>query len=248
MSFESKYDNAVPITRDIFWTGFFDNESSLHCNPYLLDDGEDVVVIDPGSIPHFPIVMRKILDLVKPNQITYIIAGHQDPDVCGNLSVMEDIIDNKTLQIVAHSGTIRLIRHYGIGSNFYYVDDNDYKLTLKSGRILDFIYTAYLHSPGAIATYDRKTQSLFSCDIFGALSEDRWDLFAGDDYPEIMTEWHQMIMPSNAILAECMTRFEKMDIKRILPQHGSVIEGRELVKKAIEYLKTLPCGIDLKTS
>ena len=76
------YNNSITILRDIFWIGFYDKEADLHCNPYLLLDEEDAILIDPGSIPHFSIIMRKVIDLINPNAITKIIVTHQDPDVC----------------------------------------------------------------------------------------------------------------------------------------------------------------------
>lgn len=240
----SDYDDAVAITREIFWVGFYDQEAHLHCNPYLLIDDEDVVLFDPGSIPHFPIVMRKVIDLVNPRSISLIIASHQDPDICGNLAVVEDVIDNADLKIAAHSNSIRLIHHYGIHSSFYAVDNQNYRITLKSGRVLDFIFTPYLHSPGAIMTYDSKSKTLFSSDIFGAVSKD-WDLFAGDKYPDYMTPFHQRYMPGNHILKKCMDSLATLDIQRICPQHGSVLEGK-YITQAIEFLKNLPCGIDLE--
>ena len=239
------YDDAVPITRDIHWVGFYDKEANLHCNPYLLVDDDDVVLIDPGSIPHFPIVMRKVIDLVNPNSISYVISAHQDPDVCGNLSVLEDVINNTKLKIAAHTNTIRLIRHYGVTSKYYPVEDNDFKLSLKSGRELQFLFTPYLHSPGAIMTYDKNTRSLFTSDVFGAVG-DHWELFTKADFRPAMKRWHEIYMPSNKILSNCMQRLKKMDIERILPQHGSVLEGKQ-VEEAIDFLDSLPCGIDLQT-
>ncbi len=237
------FDSAIAITREIFWVGFYDAQAKLHCNPYLLIDNNEVILIDPGSIPHFPIVMRKIMDVVNPEDITYIIASHQDPDVCGNLAIVEDVINNKNLKIVAHSNTIRLIRHLGIRSEFYATDKNDDQLILASGREIQFIPTQYLHSPGSIATYDKKSKSLFTSDIFAAMSHN-WTLFAEGDFLSPMKEFHQTYMPCNQVLRHCMEQFEKMDIDKILPQHGSVLE-RDDIAKAINYLKTLPCGFDL---
>lgn len=238
------YNDAIPVTRDIFWVGFYDKEASLHCNPYLLIDEEDAVFIDPGSIPHFHVVMRKVMDLINPEDITVIIAQHQDPDVCGNLPVVEDVINRRDLKVVAHTNSIRLIRHLGIRSEFYAVDKHDFKLTLQSGRELEFIFTPYLHSPGAIATYDRKTRSLFTSDIFAAVSRD-WSLFARGDFLSPMDLFHQQYMPSNAILRSGLERFDGYAIDRLLPQHGSVLEGDDIAR-AIEHLKSLPCGIDLE--
>lgn len=237
------YDNHVAITRDIYWVGFYDEKAHLHCNPYLIVDGDESVLIDPGSIPHFPIVARKIIDLINPHQISAIVLSHQDPDVCGNLAVIEDVIGRDDLKIVAHSNSVRLIRHYGLSSEFYVVDDNDYQLTLQSGRVLEFQFTPFLHSPGAITTYDPKTRSLFSADIFGAVS-DSWQLFAAGDFTSPMATFHQLYMPGNSILKHQMEQFEKLSLDRILPQHGSVLEAEQL-QEAIVFLKGLPCGFDL---
>lgn len=237
------YDDAIAVTRDIYWVGFYDQDANVHCNPYVLIDDPDIVFFDPGSIPHFPIIMRKVIDLINPEGISYIVASHQDPDVCGNLPVLEDVINRDDLEIIAHSNTIRLIRHYGLRSRFYSVEENDFKLTLKSGRVLEFTHTPYLHSPGAIMTRDLKTNSLFTSDVFGAISS-AWELFAQGDFLEPMKPWHQCYMPSNSLLADCMQWIDRLGITRILPQHGSVLEGDQ-VQSAIDYLKVLPCGLDL---
>jgi len=237
------YNNPIAVTREIHWVGFYDEAERLHCNPYLLFDNEDIVFIDPGSIPHFPVVMRKVMELINPADITHIIVQHQDPDVCGNLAVVEDIINRNDLKIVGHNNSLRLIRHLGLRSEFYPVDEHDYCLTLNSGRRIEFLFTPYLHSPGAIATYDTKSRSLFSSDIFAAISQD-WTLFAEGDFLSPMEPFHQNYMPSNRILRHCMERFEKMDLVRILPQHGSILEGDD-IPRAIKYLKELPCGFDL---
>ncbi len=239
----SYYNDFVSVERGIHWVGYYDEEANLHCNPYIVIDEEDIILFDPGSIPHFPIVMRKVIDLIKPEDISVIVCSHQDPDVCGNLAVVEDVINNRDLKLVAHNNSIRLIRHLGLRSDFYAVDEHDFRLTLKSGRVLEFLFAPFLHSPGAIVTYDRKTKSMFTGDIFGAISRD-WHLFADDDILSKMDAFHQQYMPSSHILNTFLERFECYEIDRIFPQHGSILEG-ETVNSAIEHLKTLPCGIDI---
>ncbi|MCP4448954.1 MAG: MBL fold metallo-hydrolase [Myxococcales bacterium] len=240
-----RYDSSNPIavTHDIHWVGFYENSSRLHCNPYLLIDEDEAVLIDPGSIPDFPVVMRKIIDVVNPGIISLIIASHQDPDVCGNLAVVEDVVENSALRIAAHTNTSRLIQHQNLRSEVYRVDEHQYAIELESGRKLDFLHLPFLHSPGAIATYDPKTKSLFTGDVFGAIPAD-WNLFAGGTFPADMKSFHQAYMPSNALLRRAMERIETMEVERILPQHGSVIEG-EQIQVAIDFLKELPCGSDL---
>lgn len=240
---EPDYEGAVAVSREFHWVGFYDREAHLHCNPYLLIAEKDAVLFDPGSIPHFPIVMRKVIDLVRPSDISVIVASHQDPDVCGNLPVLEDVINSAELKVAAHTNTIRLIRHYGLRSTLHAVDEHGFKLTLRGGRILEFFHLPFLHAPGAIATYDHKTKSLLSGDLFGAVSKD-WSLFAGRDFLDPMDTFHRAYMPSNDVLKKGIERVEHLAIERILPQHGSVLEG-EQVQAAIEHLKSLACGMDL---
>lgn len=237
------YDGPVAVTRDIFWVGRHAPELSLHCNPYLLVDEEEAVLIDPGSIPDFPVVMRKIIDVVNPTSIALVVASHQDPDVCSNLAVVEDVIERADLRIAAHSATHRLIRHFGLHSELYSVDAQDWCYTLASGRILEFIHTPHLHCAGSMMTFDRQTGTLFSSDLFGASDED-WALFSPPNYPATMTGWHQAMMPANHLLRACMERLETLPIQRICPQHGSIIEG-PAIAPAMAHLKTLPVGLDL---
>ncbi len=239
------YDDSLAITREIYWVGFMEEGGRLRCNPYLLIDGrgEDVILFDPGSIPDFPKIMRKVIDLIPPQNITGIVVSHQDPDVCGNLAVIEDIVENPDLRIYAHINTIRLIAHLGLSRQIQDVAKIDFQLTLSSGRTLEFIPLPFLHSPGAIATYDPQSKSLFSGDVFGAIGSDN-DLFSGEGFPQNMDSFHQAYMPSNIVLRPAMEKFSKMRIERILPQHGAVIEG-DNVAVAIEHLRTLPCGVDL---
>ncbi len=241
--FQKDTSNALPITREIYWVGFSEETTHLQCNPYLLLDDREVVFFDPGSIPDFPQIMRKAIDLINPSEIHWIVASHQDPDVCGNLAVVEDVIDNPELQVAAHINTIRLIQHLGIQAAFYDVEAHGYQLSLQSGRKLQFIHMPYLHSPGAIVTYDAQTKSLFSGDLFGTISKSQ-DILSTEGFPESMNSFHQAYMPSNQILRYGMEQLERLEIHRILPQHGSVIEGDQ-VKVAIEHLKQLPCGVDL---
>ncbi len=68
------YERSVEIAKGIFWVGFYDSQSGLHCNPYLIVDRDEAVVIDGGSRPDFPTVMMKILQTgVFPNQISALI-------------------------------------------------------------------------------------------------------------------------------------------------------------------------------
>jgi two-component system cell cycle response regulator len=235
------YERAIEVAEGIFWVGFYDREAGFHCNPYLLIDNEEAVLFDPGTKPHLKEIVQKVIEIINPGKITYIVLHHQDPDLCAAVPEIEKFCSPE-LKIVTSWRAGVLIAYYGIEAPFYYVDRNNYSLQLKSGRILQFIPTPFCHSPGSIVTFDKKTGALFSSDLFGAFSYD-WSLFANPYYMEAMKAFHEPYMASKDILRKNMERIERFPVRLILPQHGSILKDKQ-VKEAIEILKNLDCGID----
>ena len=56
---------------------------------------------------------------------------------------------------------------------------------------------------------------------------DNWSLYAGNDYFEEVKTFHEDYMPSKEILLFTMSQFERYDIEKIAPQHGSIIERKQ---------------------
>lgn len=228
---------SIQIAEEIYWVGSKDQVTGLHCNPYLLIDGDEAVFIDPGSIYDFETVYQNVTELIPLKNIKYVILHHQDPDFCSSVPLFEK--KDLNVKIITFWRAELFIKYYGIKSKSYLVNENDYKLELNSGRILKFLLTPYLHFPGAIMTYDTKTKVLFSSDVFGSFSHN-WELFAGEKYIEAMKVFHENYMPSNDILRPIMEMLLAMDISCIAPQHGSIINHD--IKKHISVLRDLECG------
>lgn len=226
------------FTEGVYWVGDSEADAKLCCNPYLIIDNGEGVLIDPGSVLDFEQVFSNVTKLIPLESIKYVILHHQDPDFCASVPLFE----KKGLQakIVTHWRTAVIVKYYGIKSSYYIVNQNEFKLTLSSGRILIFLPTPYLHFPGAIATYDIQSKTLFSSDLFGAFSNSKWGLFAKEGYIESMKAFHEHYMPGNEILRPVMEKFLTMDILRIAPQHGCIIE--ENIKTYIKALRDLECG------
>jgi len=224
------YDN-------IFWVGDTEQVNALHCNPYLLRDGDEAVLFDPGSSLDFEKVFQNVTDLTPLEKIKHVILSHQDPDLCSAVPLFEQ--KGLKARIACHWRTSVIIQYYGITSPFYLVDQNNYRLELESGRTLQFIHAPYLHFPGAVLTYDPVSRILFSGDLFGGFTLN-WGLFADDGYEEAMQAFHESYMPSNDILRPVMEYLLSMDIGTIAPQHGSII-NRD-IRKYIKSLRDLECG------
>ncbi|MFC1745721.1 methyl-accepting chemotaxis protein [Candidatus Riflebacteria bacterium] len=226
------------ITKDIYWIGE-ENEDPFHCNPYLITGKKGAVLIDPGGLLYAESMMEKVESIVPLKDIHYIIAHHQDPDVCSAINALRPHVA-KNCKIVCHSRMSVLIKHAGSGFDFYEVDKKGMKLDF-SGRTFKFAHTPYLHSPGAIVTYDPVSRTAFTSDLFGGITED-WKLRAEDDYSDSIHAFHTDYMPSTEILANGIRQIKNLGpIDRIAPQHGSIVEG-SLVNRLLNYLEELPVG------
>ncbi|MDD5284332.1 MAG: MBL fold metallo-hydrolase, partial [Desulfuromonadaceae bacterium] len=117
------YSRPIKVAEGVYWIGFYDTASGLHCNPYMIVDGEEAVVIDGGSRPDFPTVMMKIMQTgVIPSTIRALIYQHYDPDLCGSIPDFEDLIDRNDLKIISEKSKHAFIRHYYVSSELLSLD------------------------------------------------------------------------------------------------------------------------------
>jgi flavorubredoxin len=261
---QSDYDSAVLIAEGIYWVGFYDVQSGLHCNPYLIVDGNEAVVIDGGSRPDFPTVMMKILETgISTASIIALIYQHYDPDLCGSVGHFEDIIDRPDLKIISHKENNMFIRHYAISSRLISHDTINSEFLFSSGRKLRFINTPYSHSAGSFVTFDTKTRVLFTSDLFGSYGA-KWNLFLslnpechtcqdltrcvrGEEYCPIpdLLRFHQQIMTSEKALRYALDVIGKIPAAMIAPQHGSVLTDPGDIRTVSHRLLSLKgVGID----
>lgn len=237
---ELNVDDAIEVANGIFWVGFNDT-AKFNCNAYLVIDNDEAVLIDPGSVPQYPLIAQKILTVFDPNKINYLVLQHQDPDICGALPYFEELINNPNLKLIAHAHAATFIYYYGIKSPFIFVNENNNLLTFDSGRQFRFVSAHYLHTVGVFATYETKNKILFSSDVFGDFSR-FWKLYAEDEPTREFKYFHEFYMPSQKIMHYFLDKIEQLDIEIIAPQHGSLIVGKDKIKKYINCLRSLKYG------
>jgi len=266
------YNRAISIAEGTYWIGFHDVQSGLHCNPYLIVDGNEAVVIDAGSRPDFSTVMMKILEIgIDASSISALIYQHYDPDLCGSVAHFEDIIDRTDLKIISDKENNMFIRHYAVSSRLISIDSIDHAFKFSSGRKLQFFNTPYSHCAGSFVTYDTKTRVLFTSDLFGSYGA-HWDLFLslspechtcqylemgskmdlercvrGKTYCPIrdIFRFHQMIMTSEKALRYAMQIIQKIPVAMIAPQHGSILSDPRDIRFVTQSLALLKgVGID----
>ncbi|MEA3521986.1 MAG: ATP-binding protein [Campylobacterota bacterium] len=235
------FQEAVCIAPKIYWVGMYLENDPFQCHPYFIDNGDESILIDPGSMLEFEETIRKVKSIRDLKSIKYIILHHQDPDLAAAVPEIEKLINRDDLLIVTHSRMTVLIKHYLVTSSYYEIDKNNNYLKTSHGFELNFLTTPYCHSPGAFVSYEPRTKTLFSGDIFGGI-EESWEFYAKEDYFEKAKQFHEEYMPSKDIFNYALSKIEKLDIELIAPQHGSIIEKKHITD-LIDKMKNLDCGL-----
>ncbi len=236
-------DQPIEIADRVWWVGHYLEGDVFQCHCYLIEQGEQSVLIDPGSMLTFDHSLAKIEQVIPFSSIRYFVCQHQDPDIAAAMPFIDNMVSRSDAVLVTHWRTHMLLKHYNLSMPFWLVDEHDWRLPLED-RTLRFVLTPYAHFPGAICTLDTDTEVLFSSDLFGGMSEE-FSLVAQDEsYFEQMRPFHEHYMPSREVLNYAMAEIERLPVQLIAPQHGSLIP-QWLIEPMIKRLKNLECGLYL---
>ncbi|HNW73066.1 MAG TPA: MBL fold metallo-hydrolase [Bacteroidales bacterium] len=245
-NFRERYDTPTPLFSDgphaVYWLGW-PEDTAFRCNAYLIADGDEALIVDPGGVSSFGFILNRVSQITDPLKVTAMILSHQDPDVAACMVNWLDL--NPQIRIITSVRTNLLLPHYG-RSDYEFININeDPDFTFSSGRKVRFIESPFLHFPGAFTSFDETSGFLLSGDIWAAIDMD-WHLVVSDfrNHELKLNLFHLDYMAGNVAVKGFLSRIRSLDIKAILPQHGSIIPER-FVAKAKHYLSELRCGTDL---
>lgn len=225
------------IAETIYWVGDRNANNTIECNPYLIIEDGEGVLIDPGSTLEYAKIHEYVASLISLSRISLMVVNHPDPDIASGIPKFAKA--GLVAPIALHWRSSTLMRFYDITNPFYIVNEEGWEWSFHTGRKLTFIPSPYCHFPGSIMTWDKQTATLFSGDLFGTLAHST-EIYAGDDYKERMLSFHEHYIPSHEILAPVMDSLKPLKIERIAPQHGQVITRN--IGEYIETLRELECG------
>lgn len=241
---------SVPIKNDIYYIGTNDRETPLFegmwplpngvCyNSYLIK-GEKNIIIDLVRANTTTDYVNKIKEIIGDEKIDYIVINHMEPDHTSSIGSILEIYPD--VKIITNKKAIALLDAY------YHVEDNLIEVkegeTLKLGdREFTFYMTPMVHWPESMVTYEEKTKTLFSQDIFGGFGtldggifddEVEYDRF----YLEETTRYFINIVGKYAGQAlKALNKLGTLDIELICPVHGPV--WRDNPEKIIDIYTSL---------
>ncbi len=218
-------------------------DDNFQCHVYLIEQGDQSVLVDPGSALIVDEIIRKVDDVVGLRNVRWLVCSHADPDILGALPAMVAHGLHPEVQIVTHWRDEALIVHTGTPLPFWRIEEHGWRLELAD-RTLQFVFIPYLHFAGAFGTFDPVSGTLFSSDLFGGFTDDSQLYASSVAYFDAIRAFHEHYMPNREILQHAIQELRELPIELVAPQHGQVIPG-PLVEPIMTLLEKLECGIYL---
>lgn len=214
----------------------------IDTNEYLVVNGSEALLTDPGGSEIFPAVFSAICDEFDPQKIQYLFASHQDPDIISSLALWLEF--KPELRCCTSWLWTSFIPHFG-GKKDTFMPIPDEGMDIPLGRIVLRAFPAhYLHSSGNFHLYDAKAKILFCGDVGAALlPPENSDLFVKDFDAHIRHAegFHRRWMGSKEAVLDWCERASKLNIDMLCPQHGAIYQGAD-VARFINWFAELEVG------
>ena len=215
----------------------------IDTNEYLVSDGSETLLTDPGGSEIFPEVFSAIASGSDPRLIKKIFASHQDPDIISSLALWLEL--NPSMRCYVSWMWSSFIPHFG-GDDTTIISIPDEGQEIRVGSLsLQAIPAHHLHSAGNFHLYDPVAKLLFSGDVGAALlPEDQISPYV-QNFDQHITHakgFHQRWMGSNAAKRRWCERVAEMDIDMMCPQHGAIYKGAD-VERFINWFDELEVGV-----
>ena len=192
-------------------------------NSFLIR-GEKIALVDTSHGKFRQLYLDTLTGLIDPQTIDYLIISHTEPDHSGLVKdflqlapqavVVGAKVAIKFLEDLVHQPFERLLVKSGS------------QLDLGKGHVIEFVSAPNLHWPDTIFSYDKGTQTLFTCDAFGLhyCSNSLFD----EDLKAIEGDYHfyyECLMAPNArSVVSALKRMDKLgEVTTVANGHGPLL-------------------------
>ena len=192
------------------------NPTANNCNAYFIN-GKKRILIDPGHDQLFGHVKDHLSRLsLSPEDIDIVLVTHGHPD---HIEGVKTFVNTSTLIAISRmemSFIKAVAPHYGevLGVPNFEPDILLQEGDLKIGDLTFQVIHTPGHSPGSICVYWPEKKVLFTGDVVFNQGVGRTDVPGGNGEE----------------LKESIRRISRLEVDHLLPGHGDVISGRDLVK------------------
>ena len=214
----------MKLEKDLYaypWKNPYEN----NCNTYVIHE-EMTILIDPGHTRHLKQVFHQMEeDGLSPEKVELVIVTHSHPDHMEGVEVFLDkpvriAMGQEEERYLLESGKI-LFDMMGMPLPKIRIDFYLKEGELRLGSQTFHVYQSPGHSPGSLTIYWPDRKVLFTGDVvfFGGIG--RTDFLEGN--------------PKS--LMESIERLSLLDTELLLPGHGDLVMGKELVLQNYEFIR-----------
>lgn len=226
----------------------------VQSNQFLIIDGDQAALLDPGGDLTYTPLTIEIAKHIATNQLTYVLASHQDPDIIASLPRW---LMHTRCKVVTSKLWSRFLPHLAsafvtgkmatdVSGRIVSIPDEGMDIPL-GGTAIRAVPAHFLHSAGNFHFYDPVSRILFSGDVGAAMVDqiDARGVLDFDAHIPLMQGFHQRYMANNRACQIWVERVSRLDIQMLVPQHGPAFVGPAQVRRFLRWLYQLPCGVDL---
>ncbi len=225
-----------------------EEDIAVQSNQFLIVDNGHGALLDPGGNMTYNGLLLAMHNYFPPKKLEYIFASHADPDIIASVNKWMIHSDCK---VVISKLWARFMPHFcSIGNIEGRVTSiPDEGLNLKLGQAnIKAVPAHFMHSEGNFQFYDPISKILFSGDMGASImshNEASTPVENFNAHIKNMEGFHRRYMISNKICRYWVNMVRQMDVEWIVPQHGKSFKGKKMVTHFLDWIETLPCGVDL---
>ena len=227
----------------------------VQTNQFLIVDNEQYMLLDPGGDLTYTPLSLELSKHIPVQDLTYIFASHQDPDIIAALdkwllhTKAKVICSRLWARFLPHLTANYLAVSHGISTYDRIIALPDRGQSLPLGNCqLKAVPAHFLHSVGNFQLYDPISKILFSGDMGASLVEDAQPVTDFAAHLSSMEGFHRRYMASNKVCRLWADMVRKMDVEMIVPQHGRPFVGKAMINAFLDWISQLECGMDLMGS
>ena len=193
-------------------------------NSYLIR-GEKIALVDTSHEKFRQQYLELLQEQIDPTKIDYLIITHTEPDHSGLIPDVLALTPNAT--VVGSRVALNFLKDLVHQSFSQQIIKNGDQLDLGQGHMLEFLNAPNLHWPDTIFTYDHKTQTLFTCDAFGAhyCTDDTFDTDLEALSPDYRFYYECLMAPNARSVISAMKRVDKLEggVNTVATGHGPLL-------------------------
>lgn len=196
--------------------------------------GDKLALVDTSHEKFRQLYLDTLKGLINPSQIDYLIISHTEPDHSGLVRDILALAPNVT--VVGSKVAIQFLENFVHQPFTKQIVKNGDVLDLGQGHEIEFVIAPNLHWPDTIFSFDRATQTLYTCDAFGMhyCSDSIFDEDLSKIEPDYRFYYECLMAPNARSVLSALKRMGELPtVDTIATGHGPLLRYNvvELVQR-----------------